>query len=99
MWASTVLTGSSILLIAVAMVFLLLFLREPWWRHPFGRSVMVMTGGILLLSGLGLLTYLFGPDYAAREPLVVLGRLVIAVAIVQRTAVLIHERRKDRKPS
>lgn len=96
MWGSAILTGSSIALIAVVLVFLALFLREPWWRHQFGQSVTVLTAGILLLSVLGLLTYVLGPDYWLREPLVVAGRLVIAGAIVQRTVVLVRERRRDR---
>lgn len=98
MWGSAVLIGSSIGLLVVAVVFLVIFMLEPWWRHQFGRSVMVMTAGIILLSTLGLLTYILGPDYPGREQLVVLGRLAIAIAIVQRTAVLVRERRRDRRP-
>ncbi|KRB73088.1 hypothetical protein ASE01_20140 [Nocardioides sp. Root190] len=90
------LPSSSVLVLAVTGAFLLVFVREPWIRHPFGQSVLVLTLGVLLLAGLGLAVYVLGPDYPGREYAVLTGRLLIATAMAQRLVVLIRERRKDR---
>ena len=80
----------------VTLAFLAVFVREPWTKHPFGQSVMVLSVGVLLLSCLGLAVYIFGPNYPGREYAVLTGRLLITVAMGQRLVVLIRARRKDR---
>ena len=93
------LTPTSLLLFCSAVTFGLWFgLTEPWRKHAFGRSVMWMTAGVAILSGLGLLRHIFGDDYAARETLIVVGRLMVTGAILSRFAVLVREQRKDRAP-
>lgn len=90
------LTGSAALLVVVALLFLLVFATEPWTKHPFGQSVMVLTVGILVLGCQSIITYTLGQDYAAREPLVVTGRLLVTVGIGQRLVVLLKLRHADR---
>ncbi len=89
--------ASAGLLAIVTTLFLLVFAREPWTKHPFGQSVMVLSIGVLLLSCLGLAVYIFGPDYPGREYAVLTGRLLITVAMGQRLVVLLRARRKDRE--
>lgn len=88
--------ASAGLLAIVTTLFLLVFVLEPWTKHPFGQSVMVLSIGVLLLSCLGLAVYIFGPDYPGREYAVLTGRLLITVAMGQRLVVLLRARRKDR---
>ncbi len=89
------LTPTSAVLFTLAVTFGLYFgVNEPWRRHAFGRSVMTMTVGVAVLSGLGLLRHIFGDDYALRETLIVVGRLMVAAAIVSRFVVLVREQRK-----
>ena len=77
------LTPTSLLLFCSAVAFGLWFgFTEPWRKHAFGRSVMTMTVGVAILSGLGLLRHIFGDDYAARETLIVVGRLMVTGAIL-----------------
>lgn len=90
-----VMPASSVLVVLVTGAFLAVFVREPWTRHPFGQSVMVLTVGVLLLAGLGLAVYVLGPDYPGREYAVLTGRLLVAAAMGQRLYVLVRERRKD----
>lgn len=81
--------------VAVAvLVFLGSFLREPWKDSQFGRSVIELSAGILVLSTYAILNYALGPDYWGRDILVTLGRLLIIVALVRRT---VFVRRKQRE--
>lgn len=90
------LTASSIALLVVTLAFFVCFLREPWTRHPFGQSVMVLTIGVGLLATLGLLVYALGPEYPGREVLVFTGRVLITIGMAQRLVVLVREQRRDR---
>lgn len=92
------LIGSATLLLTATLAFLIVFAREPWARHPFGQSVMVLTLGVVVLASQSILTYALGQDYAARVPLVVAGRALVAAGILQRLWVLVRLRRADRTP-
>ena len=88
------LTPTSAALFILSVAFGLYFgVTEPWRKHAFGRSVMTMTVGVAVLSGLGLLRHMFGDDYALRETLIVVGRLLVTVAILSRFVVLVREQR------
>lgn len=91
------LPASSVLVVVMTAAFLLAFVFEPWIRHPFGQSVLVLTVGVLLLASLGLAVYVLGPDYRFREQAVLVGRLLVAAAMGQRLWVLLRERRKDQR--
>lgn len=87
---------SSAFLLTAAVIFAVWFgTTEPWWRHPFGQSVMVLTLGVIVLSALGLLRTVLGEDYTWRDELVVLGRFLVAAGIIQRLAVLGRAQRND----
>lgn len=91
--------SSAALVAALTLIFIVVFWREPWRKHPFGQSVMVLSFGILLLSCLGLAVYIWGPDYRFREVAVVGGRTLIAVGMAQRLLVLVRAQRRDRTRS
>ncbi|WKN47161.1 hypothetical protein [Nocardioides sp. Arc9.136] len=89
---------SSAFLLTAAVIFAVWFgFTEPWWRHPFGQSVMVLTLGIIVLSGLGLVRTIFGADYPLRDELVLVGRFLVAIGIIQRLAVLGRAQHADRR--
>jgi len=89
------LTPTSVVLVTAAIAFAAYFgVTEPWRKHAFGRSVMTMTVGIGILASLGLLRHMFGDDYALRETLIVVGRLMVTAAIVSRFVVLVREQRR-----
>jgi NO-binding membrane sensor protein with MHYT domain len=92
-WTLSVL---SILIALVALAFVALFAREPWWRHPFGQSVMVLTIAILIFQALAIARTFLGPDYWGREWFLGVGRAFVLVSISQRLWVLFRERRRDR---
>ena len=89
-------TASAALLFVVAVGFALYFARERvWWKTPFGRSVMVLTLGIIVLSGQGLAYQILGPHYPGRVWYVIGGRFLVAGALLQRAVVLLRARRAD----
>lgn len=94
----TILTVLSFAAFGVVTLFIVVFAREPWWRHPFGQSVMTLSVALWMLTSLGILRIQFGEDYAARPYLLGGGRLLVVLAMSQRVFVLLREQRADREP-
>lgn len=93
-WTLTVL---SVLITVVTVLFVATFAREPWWRHPFGQSVMALAVAILIFQVLSLLRQFFGAEYWGREWALGFGRTLVLVAISQRLWVLLRMRRRDHR--
>lgn len=87
----------TVALFVVTTVFIAAFIREPWWRAPFGRSVMVLSGGLWLYSGTAVLHIIGGSDYPGRA-LVVIGALsLVDLAMVSRTLVVLRAQRRNKQ--
>lgn len=77
-------------------VFIAIFAREPWWRAPFGRSVMTMAAGIWLFAIIATLRQWLGPDYRGREIVRDSAQTLVLLAMVERIVVLVRARRRKR---
>jgi len=80
-----------------ALTFVLLFVREPWWRSWFGRSLMTMAVSILIFSGMALLSIRLGQDYPGRDALRLAGYLLLAGSMWSRVYVLWRVRHDERE--
>jgi len=81
----------------VASVFIVGFLRDPWWRSQFGQSVMVMAIGLWLFALQTVLVQYLGPDYPHRQAVRIFAQSLIPLALTQRTWVLLHAQWRDRR--
>lgn len=79
-----------------ALVFVILYLRSPWWKSPTGRNVMAMMGLIALLLGLAALPALFGVQYPFRDWVRAASFLLVAVVVWWRVVLLWRAQRQDR---
>ena len=79
-----------------ALTFVLLFVREPWWRSWFGRSLMTMAVGMFIFASMALLQIRLGSDYPFRGTLRLIGYALLTVAMWSRVYVLWRARRADR---
>lgn len=78
-------------------IFIAIFSREPWWRAPFGRSVMTMAVGIWIFAAIASVRQWLGPDYPGREVVRDSAQALVLLAMVERTVVLIRARRRDKR--
>lgn len=88
-------TISFALLFVVTSVFIGLFVKDPWYRSPFGTSVMVLAVGLDVVAGTFLFVRLVDPFPGAH--FVILGGIwAVTAAMAQRTYVLAQAQRADR---
>lgn len=85
--------------LVASLVFIALFSREKWWRHPFGQSVMIFAVGIFLHALAATLRQAFGLDYTGRTTMRVTAQGFLLFAMLQRTYVLVREQRRDPEPT
>lgn len=80
--------------LAVVIVFIGLFSREPWWRQPFGRSLMFLAVSLGLFELATALRQWFGPEYPGRQVVRYTAQIVMLSSVVAITVELIRARRK-----
>lgn len=80
-----------------ATLFIALFLLDPWWKREFGRSVMAMTVGVWIFSGIVLIRIWTGPDFDARQSLRAISYALITYSTWSRFGVLLHQRITERR--
>ncbi len=78
-------------------LFMALFATEPWWKASFGRSVMVLAAGTLLLSGTGMLVAWLGHDYRGRETVHTTALALVELAMLTRLCILGAAKLRDRR--
>lgn len=87
-------------------IFVGLFVREPWRRNWYGTSVLVMAIGVTLFSLAAFLRQWFGLEYPGRQIIRGAAQALILLAMVERTVELAvikwkrarKERRKRESP-
>lgn len=80
-----------------AVVFVVLYLRSPWWKSPTGRNIMAMMALIAVLLGLAVMSAVFGLRYPAREWVRAASFLLVAIVVWQRAWLLYRVQREDRR--
>lgn len=79
----------------VALVFMLLYNRDPWWRNWFGRSLQLLAFAVFLWGVSVVLYRVFG-DYPGRSVLIIVVADATLLAMCTRTVVLWAAQRRDR---
>jgi hypothetical protein len=83
--------------LAITTLFIGLFARQPWWRHPFGQSVMLLAAGLWLYEAATVLRQWLGADYAGRDFVRYVAQVAVLVAMGERTFELIRDLIRRRK--
>lgn len=78
-----------------ALVFVVVYLRSPWWTTAHGRNVMAMMAVIMILLGLATATAVFGLQYPARDVIRVIGFGALSAVVWWRVVILIRTQRRD----
>lgn len=77
--------------------FVVLYGRRSRWRATsVGKSIMLLTGSLLILCLLGVATMIFGPDYPGRDLLRVIGTVLINIALWRQLYVLSRAQKDER---
>ncbi len=79
----------------IALVFMALYSRDPWFKSWFGRSLMLLALSIFMVGVSVILYRLYGPDYPLRSVLIIATADTAFVAMLLRTLVLIGAQRAD----
>lgn len=72
----------------VSLLFVGLFLTQPWRTRAFGWSLMIMAACIAAMSLMIALTRVFGAEYPGRFPVLLFGYFGVAIAMTTRLVVL-----------
>lgn len=84
--------------LVVASLFIALFAREPWWKQPFGQSVMIMGCAIWLHALAATLRQWLGLDYPGRDLIRGFAQAGLLFAMAQRLVVLWRARHRGSTP-
>lgn len=87
----------AIITLAPAIIFIVLYGREKWWRSWFGISLMLMAVAILGACCSAILFRIFGADYLGRPYFLVFTSSLTFVAMTARTFVLAAAQMGDRR--
>lgn len=81
----------------VALVFMALYSRDPWWKTAFGRSLMLLAFSMFVLGVSVVLFRFVGPDYFGRPVVIIFVADSVFLAMCMRTVVLWNAQRRDRR--
>lgn len=88
------LIAESVGIFVVTLMFVAVYLTEPWWRNITGRALMAFAVATGTFQGLALARYFLGDDYAGRDQILGAARLVVLIAISALLFALYRERRR-----
>lgn len=84
-------------IVVVGLLFLALFIREPWRKNLYGWAVMEFAIGLVLFAAAATLRNFLGPDYPGRHVVRVAANGLVLIALISQTWVLWQAQRGTRR--
>lgn len=89
------LVALSVGIFVVTVMFVAVYLTEPFWRTTVGRALMAFAVATGAFQGLALARYFLGDDYAGRDQILGGARCVVLLSVSALLFALYRERRRN----